>query len=265
MSVIRNTFTGTLSANPELTTSYQNHTITGLTSETSTDTIRYVNPEATLHFLNSLYKTIIDAGFGDAVKNDDDYSITVLGFKFYVLTGSINTNYRKYINCYIYTYGRSGFISSSEIINNGSTTPYTDLNYNIAVRGDSNHISIYIGTYNNPNDEAPFLSIARGKNMITSSDIYMFSNSIASEQFIREKANLYSYLVNNQRVYNAIPSSFGLNTNSKFVSVPQMVYNNTILIPSMIQGNTAIFAKGKYYKLGNDIYYNENNYLYKVG
>lgn len=60
-------------------------------------------------------------------------------------------------------------------------------------------------------------------------------------------------------------SSIGLNTKSKFVCVPQLAYNNTILIYSMIQGNSAVFTSGKYYKIGTEIYYNENGYLYKVG
>ena len=71
MSVMRNTFSGELSASPNLSTSYKTHTITGLTSETSTTNINYMNAEASLHFLNALHKTLVDAGYGDAVKNGE--------------------------------------------------------------------------------------------------------------------------------------------------------------------------------------------------
>lgn len=86
MSVMRNTFSGVLSAAPNLSTSYKTHTITGLISETSTTNVSYMNPEASLHFLNALHKTLVDAGYGDAVKNEADYSISVLGFKFFAIT-----------------------------------------------------------------------------------------------------------------------------------------------------------------------------------
>ena len=65
MAVVRKTFTGTLSASPSLTTSYQNYCITGLTSETSTTNVNYMNSEACLHFLNALYQALIEAGYED--------------------------------------------------------------------------------------------------------------------------------------------------------------------------------------------------------
>lgn len=261
MSVIRNTFTGTLSASPALTTSYQSHTITGLTSETSTTNVNYMNPEASLHFLNALYKIIVDAGYNDAIKNDDDYSITVLGFKLFVLingTNKIATN--------IFTYGYNSSICNTNCININSL-PYTELEYNITVRGDSNHISIYLGASDNPYGNLPLISIAKGKNLITSSDIYMFGRSISSHPFlIREKNNLYNLIWNSTSCpLDTYISYKGLNTNSKFVCVPQLANYNTCLIYSMIKGNSAVFTPDKYYKIGNDIYYNENNYLYKVG
>lgn len=267
MSVMRNTFSGELSASPNLSTSYKTHTITGLTSETSTTNVNYMNAEASLHFLNALHKTLVDAGYGDAVKNETEYSITVLGFKFFIfITGS------SYIIPHIYTTGTTNYFSnsSSNAINNcSSNSTYKELEYNITIRGDSNHVSIYYGSYNNPTGEYFLFSIAKGKNLITSTDIYMFGQSISNYNYIfmREKDDLYNCFANN--VYNPldkyIESNKGLNTNSKFVCVPQLAYYNTCLIYSMIQGNSAVFTSGKYYKIGNEIYYNENGYLYKVG
>lgn len=265
MSVIRNTFTGTLSANPNLSASYQNYTITGLTSETSTTNVNAMNPEASLHFLNALYKTIVDAGYGDAIKNDGEYSITVLGFKFFVFI--VGSGFL--IPC-IYTTGEGAISFKPNTTNasiNNSNSHYTELEYNITVRGDSNHISFYYGSYHYPTSELPLFAIAKGKNLITSSDIYMFGNSVSSGNFlIRERNNLYNYLYNStNNPLDRFITEKGLNTNSKFVCVPQLAYNNTCLVYSMVQGNNAVFTSGKYYKIGNDIYYNENNYLYKVG
>jgi len=263
MSVMRNTFSGVLSAAPNLSSSYKTHTITGLTSAASTIGVNYMNPEASLHFLNALHKTLVDAGYGDAAKNETDYSITVLGFKFFVfITGSSN------ICPYIHTTGTTSPFSGSS--SNAINYSYNkELEYNITIRGDSNHVSIYYGSYNNPTAEHFLFSIAKGKNLITSSDIYMFGQAICSSSsiYMREKDNLYNCFANNinNPLDKYIEGSKGLNTNSKFVCIPQLAYYNTCLIYSMIQGNNTVFTSGKYYKIGNEIYYNEGDYLYKVG
>lgn len=267
MSVMRNTFSGTLSASTNISTSYKTHTITGLTSETSTTNINYMNPEASVHFLNALHKTLVDAGYGDAIKNDDEYSITVIGFKFFVFIVGNNS-----ICPNIYTTGTTSSFSnsSSTAINNcSSSSTYNELEYNITIRGDSNHFSIYYGSYNNPTAEHPLFSIAKGKNLITSSDIYMFGQSISNSSsiYMREKNDLYNCFANSvsNPLTKYMEGNKGLNTNSKFVCVPQLAYYNTCLIYSMILGNKTIFTNSKYYKIGNEIYFNENGYLFKVG
>lgn len=95
----------------------------------------------------------------------------------------------------------------------------------------------------------------------------MFGNSVSSGTFIlREKNDLYNnFYSSSTNPLDTYLSSAGLNTNSKFVCVPQLAYNNTCLINSMIQGNSSIFTAGKYYKIGTEIYYNEGGYLFKVG
>lgn len=263
MSVMRNTFSGVLSAVPNLSTSYKTYTITGLTSETSTTNVNYMNEEASLHFLNALHKTLVDAGYGDTVKNEAEHSITVLGFKFFTLvtgTGSLTPS--------VYIHGYNSPISGNTnyYIINEVYNPYSKFDYNITVRGDSNHVSIYLGNYANPTAEQPLVSIAKGKNLITSSDIYMFGSCINSTTFMREKSDLYNCFLNNASTpLTQYVGYKGLNTNSKFVCVPQLAYYNTCLIYSMVQGNSSVFTSGKYYKIGSEIYYNENGYLYKVG
>jgi len=265
MSVMRNTFSGELSASPNLSTSYKTHAITGLTSETSTTNVNYMNPEASLHFLNAMHKTLVDAGYGDAVKNETEYSITVLGFKFFVFITGSNSLYPN-----IYTNGITNYLCSpSYRINGDKIDIYKNLEYNIIVRGDSNHVSVYYGNYDNPTTETGLLSIAKGKNLITSSDIYLFEDSISRNSsnsvYMREKDSPYRCFFVGSNPLNLTTGGSGLNTNSKFVCVPQLAYYNTCLIYSMIQGNSAVFTSGKYYKIGNEIYYNENGYLYKVG
>lgn len=266
MSVMRNTFSGTLSTSPNLSTSYQTYTITGLTSEASTTSVSYMNPEASLHFLNSLYQTLVDAGYGDTIKDETEYSITVLGFKFFVIIAGNGALFP-----YVYTYSNKNSFNMSNYggytINNYNNSIYSELEYNITIRGDSNHISIYYGSYSNPTSEYSLFSFSKGKNLITSSDIYMFGNSVSSGTFVlREKTDLYTNFYNSStNPLDDYLSSKGLNTNSKFVCVPQLAYCNTCLIYSMIQGNSSVLTAGKYYKIGTEIYYNEGGYLYKVG
>jgi len=264
MSVVRKTFTGTLSETPTGVT----HTITGLTSESSTTNVAGTVTEATLHFLDALYQTLLDAGYSDTIKNENDYSVIVLGFKIFVICVQAGSRiYPKIYTCGNKSgvYPNSSTSSSASLAINSNTNPYTNLSYNILVRGDTSHVSIYLGTFQKPNEDYVLYSVTKGIDLITSSDIYMYASKISGTQYICKKDDIYTLIVNGSSVYNTTPSVSGLNTNSKFVCVPQLVYNNTILIPSMIQGNSAIFAANKYYKIGSEIYYNENGYLYKVG
>lgn len=100
--VVRNAYSGSYSS---LTS--ETLTIVGLTSETSTTNVTIVK-ELSTEFLNSVYETIVDAGYSDAVKNAEEYSITVLGFKFYVVVG---TNYYPCVYCT--PYGSSLYESRS--------------------------------------------------------------------------------------------------------------------------------------------------------
>lgn len=268
MAVIRNTFTGELSS---LTA--ETHNIIGLTGETSVKPVA-INREATEHFFNSLYQTLIDAGYSDTVKDETEFSITVLGVKFFVVAQIANN---RYVSPMIYVYGDvNGYGGSvgglNYSINNSNTSPYTQMEYNITIRGDANNISIRYGSYAYPTTEDFLLiRILKGKNLISLSDIYMISTRMASNNGIYyrmyEGSNLYNNVLSTGATTNPLIAPLtlaGLNTNSKFVCVPQLAYYNTCLIYSMIQGNTKIFTNGKYYKIGNEIYHNEDGYLYKV-
>ena len=101
MAVVKNTFTTTLSDNISPT----NYIITGLTSATSTTSVSYMWEEASLYLLQSIYQTLVDAGYTDAVMDKTDYSITVLGFKFFVLSKSDDSSFHSF-PC-VYCYGTS--------------------------------------------------------------------------------------------------------------------------------------------------------------
>ena len=92
MAVVKNTFTTTLSDNISPT----NYIITGLTSATSTTSVSYMWEEASLYLLQSIYQTLVDAGYTDAVMDKTDYSITVLGFKFFVLSKSDDSSFHSF-------------------------------------------------------------------------------------------------------------------------------------------------------------------------
>lgn len=263
--VVRNAYSGSYDS---LTT--ETLTITGLTSETSTTNVS-ITKELSTEFLNSVYETIVDAGYSDAVKNEEEYSITVLGFKFYAV---VNTSYYPYI--YATPISNAIFDGNSTIAKKINNTKY-DYMYNIIVRGDSNMIVISYEPYSYLETEYTLLFIAKAKNLMTGENAYYFggkmSTSSNSENFIINKEHNYSYYTNNH--YNLLEnprlSDTGLNTKSKYVCEPQLAWGGTFLIYSMIRGNDQIFTKGKYYKIGNDIYYchngrSDSNYpfLYKV-
>lgn len=267
MAVVKNTFTKTLTSITSAT-----YTITGLTSETSTTSASYITPEVTENFLTSIYQTLLDAGYTDATMNTTDYSITVLGFKFFVLNKTYSSsNYQSYP--LVYVYGNSSYITatSSSTTYYINTTDYYNLSYKIIIRGDENCVGIWYGSYTYPNSEVPLIFIAKAKNLITGGDAYCYcnrwiTNSSSYYVYLRNKSDLYT---NNYTVINT--SSFplttyydaaGLNTASKFVCEPVLGYYGTFYIYGLIKCNDVNFVLGNYYEIGTDKYY---CYGYKEG
>ena len=276
MAVVKNTFTTTLSDNISPT----NYIITGLTSATSTTSVSYMWEEASLYLLQSIYQTLVDAGYTDAVMNKTDYSITVLGFKFFVLSQSYNSNFSSFP--YVYTYGYSSgysyyntrYYSSSESNQRGwySLNSYSNsgrtLSYNIIVRGDENCVQISYGSYMYPNSEVPIIFIAKAKNLVTSEDAfcwtYYFPEELTRDVNFRNKNNLYNNYImtpnNASRYYydNGFePCHYdtGLNSQYKMVCEPVLGYHGCFYIYSMIKCNMSYFERGRYYKIGSDIYF----------
>lgn len=260
--VVRNDYIGSYNS---LTS--ENITISGLTSETSTTNVSIIK-ELSTKFFDSVYETIIDAGYSDAVKNETEYSITVLGFKFYVV---VDTSW--YPCIYATPIGSNISYTRNSIAKRINNTQY-DYMYNIIVRGDSNIITISYEPYDYYGEEETRLFfIAKAKNLITGENAYYFgsemkvSNSTYYSYIINKEHN-YTYYYNSPTLLEDDYNYSGLNTKNKYVCAPMLAFYGTFLIYSMIRGNKAIFTKGKYYKIGNDIYYcNNSNYicpLYKV-
>lgn len=280
----RKEYEGTL----ELDQSFiQNVTINSLTSETSTHTVNYVCTELSRIFLNSVYETLTDAGYSDTIKNEDEYSITVLGFKFYILLISNNMNIASassiglqvYCTCRrgaSYVNGTCQNITIGKPVNN--KLQYT---YNITVKGDSNLVLINVGGYDTYADNRHLFLIAKVKNLITQKEGILYSGvplgySTDECYLIDEGDSIYNFKniswYNNPYIFPPpYVNGTGLNTNTKYVCEPQLIYYGSYMVYSMIRANTQIFAKGHYYKIGGDIYYCDNSYnaantfLYKIG
>ena len=262
--VVRNAYSGSF----ESLTS-ETITITGLTSDTSTTNVS-ICPELSLTFLNSVYDTLVDGGYSDAVKNETEYSITVLGFKFYVV---VNTSYYPCIYCTPYD---SAWYESGAIASKINNTQY-DYMYNITVRGDSNFVYITYGSYSYYDEEIGLFVIGKAKNLITEEDAYYFGKALrystsGENVFFINKNHNYKYIYDKSTLLSERYNYSGLNTKTKYVCEPQLAYNGTYLIYSMIRGNNNLFTQGNYYKIGNDIYYcpkakyeySSNRYLFKV-
>lgn len=269
MAVVRNTFTTTLDVIKPAS-----YTITGLTSETSTTSVSVVTPEVSTNFLTAIYQTLLAAGYTDASMNASDYSITVLGFKFFVVNVSVNTSS---LQCrpLVYTHGISSYINP----NSANTTYYINnssacynLSYKIIVRGDENCVGIWYGSYAYPDSEVPLIFVAKAKNLITGGDAYCWCNrwyngSTSYYVYFREMDNLYtnvSNVINNGVGYpmTTYRTDTGNNTASKVVCEPILGYSGTYYIHSLIKAYDDIHIQGNYYKIGEDIYY---SYGYKEG
>lgn len=276
MAVIKNHFETTLSDS-----TLSMHTITGLTAEDSRTSVPKYCHEGTLYFLKSVYKSLTDAGYTDTVINEEDFSITVLGFKLFILTTNYNSSsLMTYPSVYVYgtdkTFSYKASLStgySNYTINNCITYGKT-LSYNIIVRGDENCVQIAYSSFSYPNSEVPLIFIAKAKNLITEKEAFcccsdFTDNNNYSPIYFKEKNDLYTCTFGDANSSNTYKNYFqtfylslGNNTNSKFVCEPILGNYGTFLTYSLLKCNSVNFERGKYYKIGNDLYF---CYGYKLG
>ncbi len=275
MAVVKNTFSTTFDS----IESMAKHTIIGLTSEASTtSTSYYVSPAVTLYFLRSIYQTLLDAGYSDAIMNEEEYSITVLGFKFYCTCGS------SYINSFDYGFIPELYVQSfntrlnSEYntnfdeyiqISNMNSNNLTNINlgFNIIVRGSKDCVQIAYSSYLYPNSEVPLLLVAKAKDLINSKDMFLFGNTFSNNSGNynywrwRYVDNLYShsYSSSSSSTYDCVSYPYynytGLNSINKYVCEPVLINYGTIKVNSMIKANNNLHENGKYYKISSDMYF----------
>lgn len=292
MAVVKNHFTHTLIPSNGSTISaldYETHTITGLISETSSTSLNYMAPAPSLWLLQDLYKTLIDAGY-DVIKNEEEYSLTVLGFKFFVFASFYgSSNFR--CSPSAYAIGTENRVGNQDLyLNNDNKNTSTSFEYYFIVRGDDNHVSITIITAKDGlSNEYTFITFAKGQSLIDKKNIFFFSRglnvittmsgtSYASgaklNQYIRKETEPYILLdmIQNPSVNdasgilnNSINNNLGLNTSSKYICCPVVGYFGTVYFPSFIKSNSKLFIRDTYYKIGENIYYCEQGNLYKVG
>lgn len=264
----------------------QSISIKGLISETSATPINYVCTELSKIFLNSVYETLDEAGYADTVKNEDEYSITVFGLKFYILlisnTTSISSN--TVIRLETYCTCRRGEtylnLASSGIIIGKNVNNKLQYKYNITVKGDTKLALINFGGYDTYSNNYHLFLIAKVKNLITQGEGILYSPvpllySSSECYIIDEDDSIYNYKTiswyNNPYIFSSpYTNGTGLNTNTKYVCEPQLIYYGSYMVYSMIRANTQLFTKGHYYKIGSNIYYCDNSYnatntlLYKI-
>lgn len=273
LATIKNSFNTTVSG-----TSLTTHTIVGLSSVDSEKKVTLVNAESSLYFLKSLYQTIVDAGYTDVIIDETNFSITVLGFKFFSLVTSASSTLLQTL-VRIYTYPNIEFCTTSFSGTGSTYNKYhaindygnsgSELSFNITVRGDENCIQICYSPYLYPNADLPIIFIAKSRNLITSEDAFFYSPYIHSNvaSYFRDKSNLYasvSATVNSTSANSMLMtySGKGLNTNNKIVCEPITGYDGTYLIYSLIKCNINQFERGKYYRIGDDLYYCYATYSY---
>lgn len=242
-------------------------------------------PVMSKQFINDLYETIVAAGYTDAVLDEDKYKITVLGFSFLCIAYTSGYNCCPYIMPFGMTKQRydfrgdksNGAVSTNYTLNGTTSDIYKNFSYNIIIRGDSNGIHIYYGSYNTPNGNYPLFFIQKGKDIINNSNIFIFGRDIGTS------TTYYNYYLNENASYEEVLtesciyvgsgalyvdnyySEIGVNTKYKYVCHPLFAYVGNYIYYSMIRGNSVIFTPGNYYKLGTEVYYCTPAYhLYKV-
>lgn len=258
MAVVRNFFNHTLS-NIDMVT----HNITGLTAEGSNWSTAYVNLETTLYFVKAIYQTLLDAGYADTTMDETEYSITVLGFKFYPIVRSANSPW-SFACPYIYTHHRN---TASIVLMNVSgadgalnANGGTELSFNIRVRGDGeNVVAISLGSYAYPDNDKPLLVVAKATNLLTGEDAFLFDDAPPASgltTYLRNKNSLYTYyetIIGTD--CNTYYKAAGLNTPSKKICMPVFACYGSFLVKGILQCDTVNFSPGKYYQIGDDIYY----------
>lgn len=258
MAVVRNFFNHTLRS-----TAMATHAITGLYNANSITSVAYTNTEATLYFVKAIYQTLLDAGYADTTMDETDYSITVLGFKFHPIVASSASTWG-FASPNIYSHHKTASLALLMYVGSAdgalNANGGTELSFNIRVRGDGeNIVAISLGSYAYPDADKPLLIVAKATNLLTGEDAFLFDDQIPAyggTAYIRNKDSLYTcYDTIIGSDCNAYYKVAGLNTPSKKICMPVFACYGSFLVKGILQCDTVNFSQGKYYQIGDDIYY----------
>ena len=268
--VIKNTFSGTVDSSKYSTSESIK---LPLTSATSQDSVSHY-PVWSKVALNAIYKTLVDAGY-TPIKNEAEYSISIWGFKFYVLV----TNYG------------NGTIS---IYRNGDTSAYcsyyTDMRgsrslqsneykFILTIRGNDNMFEMTFSSDSSITTEYWMFAISKAVHIPTKSDVIYTMLSYSSSTVVFnafEKSNLYNSLSCHKilsQTVNDISSFMNyIGMGKGYIKVPLFTTGFDCMIKGAIlclEITSDLTAFNQYYKIGNEIYYcggrsNDMSYLIKV-
>ncbi len=253
--VIKNTFSGTVDSSKYNTIESIKLPLTSATSQDS----RSHYPVWSKVALNAIYKTLVDAGY-TPIKNEAEYSVSIWGFKFYVLVTdssrcviSIYRNGATADYCDYYTSMRTGDLSNNEY------------KFILTIRGNDDMFEMTFSSYSNMTTEYWIFSISKAVYIPTKSDViytmFLYGSSTLHSCAV-EKSNLYNslttYKILNKTVDDLTVFKNYVGVGKGYIKIPLF----TVAFDCMIKGaimclNTSSYLTefNKYYKIGNEIYY----------
>lgn len=258
MPVVTNTFSGE-DAN------YNKTEYIGLplTSESTTYNSNH-SPSMSKIFSHAIYTTLLDAGYNVSY-NEETYCINIWGFEFHALN---NGQYPQ-----IYVKGTTSLFGSTNNNSNYRTNISSPrYSFSITVRGSSDAVNIYIGGTGYETNEYSLLFLAKAIHLPTNKNGFLclpnLYNSSNNYYYTYLEDNLYTIhnsSANYLKTFYANSGSANIGTGKGYILVPQLTIDSVWYIKGMIEANTYLLNKNKYYKLNDEIYYsNDNKFLYRI-
>lgn len=268
--VIKNTFSGTVDSSKYSTGESIN---LPLTSATSQDSVSHY-PVWSKVALNAIYKTFVDAGY-TPIKNEAEYSISIWGFKFYVLV----TNYGNG-TISIYRNGDTGaYCSYYTDMRSSRSLQSNEYKFILTIRGNDDMFEMTFSSASNITTEYWMFAISKAVHIPTKSDVIYTMLSYSSSTVVFnafEKSNLYNSLSCHKilsQTVNDISSFMNyIGMGKGYIKVPLFTTGFDCMIKGAIlclEITSDLTAFNQYYKIGNEIYYcggrsNDMSYLIKV-
>lgn len=266
--VTRLTFSGSVSktADSNGVTWNTSQTI-NLPTKSKTETYSYTHyPKWSKIFFDAIYQTLVNGGY-EPIKNDEEYSISLWGFKFYVLSDASNS----YFYPKITINGISGtFTVGSYIMANSSYSDNNKVDYNftLTLRGSDNVCTLTFICQNDSPREYGIFFLGKAIYTPMKEDYFVFDTIITTSPYFIKKSNLYDYFQNSSCRFMSVQTNYSYDKYSTYYGigkgynkVPLMTEQCDFIIKDMLHTtDDNIIQMGNYYKIGNEIYYSNNAY-----